>query len=80
MMEERSDGILLRPLGPATEKLSWLDTAREMAKAEESWNEWDVTSSDGLDDIPWEQKRPRAAEGKASYHVRKSGKNPHEAL
>jgi antitoxin component of MazEF toxin-antitoxin module len=76
MMEERSDGILLRPLGPATEKLSWLDTAREMAKAGESWKEWDATSSDGLDVLPWERKRTRAAEKKAAYVVRKSVGNP----
>jgi antitoxin component of MazEF toxin-antitoxin module len=29
LMEERSDGILLRPTGPAVPKLSWEDTARE---------------------------------------------------
>lgn len=30
VMEERSDGILLRPTGPAVEKLSWEDTASAM--------------------------------------------------
>ena len=30
-MEERSEGILLRPTGPVVQKLSWEDTAREMA-------------------------------------------------
>src|SRR5947208_849863 len=34
--------------------LSWEETAREMAAANEDWSEWDVTLADGLDDIPWE--------------------------
>lgn len=33
VMDERADGILLRPTGPVVEKLSWTDTAREMAPA-----------------------------------------------
>jgi antitoxin component of MazEF toxin-antitoxin module len=31
VMEERSDGILLRPPGSAGPKLSWEETAREIA-------------------------------------------------
>jgi hypothetical protein len=31
IMEERTEGILLRPVGPAVEKLTWEATAREMA-------------------------------------------------
>ena len=30
-MEERSEGILLRPAGPVQEKLSWEETAKAMA-------------------------------------------------
>ena len=72
VMEERSDGILLRPPGSVNPKLSWEETAREMAAVSEDWDAWDVTLADGLDEIPWEaakarvvaergSKRPRAA-------------------
>jgi antitoxin component of MazEF toxin-antitoxin module len=42
-MEERSDGILLRPLRSAAEKLSWDDTALAMAAAREDWSDWEAT-------------------------------------
>jgi antitoxin component of MazEF toxin-antitoxin module len=72
VMEERSDGILLRPPGSVSPKLSWEETAREMAADVEDWSAWDVTLADGLDEIPWAaaksrrvaergSKRPRAA-------------------
>jgi len=68
VMEERSDGILLRPRGPATSKLSWEDTAREMAASSEDWSEWDVMSGDGLEDIVWDaQPKRRVAEKKSTY-------------
>lgn len=54
VMEERSDGILLRPAADAPAKLSWAETAREMAAAAEDWSEWDATTADGLDAAPWE--------------------------
>lgn len=57
LMEERSDGILLRPHGPATPKLSWESTASEMAAAAEDWSAWDVISGDGLHDVPWAGRR-----------------------
>ena len=47
-MEERSEGILLRPTRPVVQKLSWEDTAHEMATAGEDWRAWDATSADGL--------------------------------
>ncbi len=47
-MEERSDGILLRPVAPAQPKLTWDETAREMAAAAEDWSEWDAVAADGL--------------------------------
>jgi SpoVT / AbrB like domain. len=67
VMEERSDGILLRPRGPAQPKLSWEETADEMAGAAEDWRAWDVTSFDGLDDAPWEPTVGRVAEPDAKY-------------
>lgn len=54
VMEERSDGILLRPMGRAVAKLSWEDTARAMSASGEDWSEWDILDADGLDAIPWE--------------------------
>jgi len=52
-MEERTEGILLPPTGPAVEKLSWEDTARAMAASREDWSAWDTALGDGLDDLPW---------------------------
>jgi antitoxin component of MazEF toxin-antitoxin module len=72
VMEERTDGILLRPPGGAKSKLSWEDTARQMSEAGEDWSEWDVTSPDGLEGIPWEPNLPRrVAEKKAAYKPRR---------
>lgn len=53
VMEQRSDGIFLRPTGPATAKLSWEETARAMEIAAEDWSDWDSVSADGLNEIPW---------------------------
>src|SRR5690242_8011384 len=65
IMEEREDGILLRSHGSKVAKLSWTQTAAEMAKAHEHWEEWEDTVSDGLDSIPWDDKKPhRVAEPK----------------
>jgi antitoxin component of MazEF toxin-antitoxin module len=76
VMEERSDGILLRPAGRAVAKLSWEDTAREMAAGGEDWSDWDAAVADGLADAPWDPgKQRRAAESKASYAAkRRAGK------
>ena len=57
VMEERSEGILLRPTGPTVEKLSWADTASEMAASREDWSAWDATVGDGLHDLPWQADR-----------------------
>ncbi len=68
VMEERSDGILLRPRGPAASKLSWEDTAREMAASAEDWSEWEVTLGDGLEGIAWEAEPKRwVAESESTY-------------
>ena len=65
IMVESVDGILLRPKKKADTKLSWADTAKAMANAEESWSEWDGTDSDGLSDLDW--ATPCAAEKRVSY-------------
>jgi len=70
IMEERSEWIILRPAGSSAEKLSWEDTAREMAAAGESWNEWEAAAADGLNEIPWDSAAtPPAAERTAHYRT-----------
>ena len=60
IMEERSDGILLRPSHLTNARLSWDDTAREMAASNEDWSEWNSTDADGLDTTPWKQVAERS--------------------
>ena len=75
IMEERSDGILLRPSGAASPKLSWEETAREMAASPENWSDWDVTVADGLDTVPWDVSRSRrVAEPARKYGSRRKRK------
>jgi len=71
LMEERSDGILLRPTGAAVAKLSWEETAREMAASREDWSAWDATAADGLDDLPWQADgKDRVAERPSRYRAK----------
>ena len=71
VMEERSDGILLRPLGKAEPKLSWEDTAQAMAASGEDWSEWEATAADGLEELRWDPAGPRrVAEAKREYQAR----------
>ena len=68
IMEERADGILLRPSRAPGAKLSWKDTADAMAAAGEDWREWDTVNSDGLDDVPWDvPPATRVAEPSATF-------------
>lgn len=69
IMEERSEGILLRPVGPAQPKLTWEETAREMAAAAEDWGDWDSAAADGLESVPWPPGR--VAERKARYGTKR---------
>jgi mRNA interferase MazF len=72
IMEERTEGILLRPAGPAVEKLTWEDTAREIAAAGEDWSVWDAVDADGLDGIPWAtSKGGRAGEKRSKYGIKR---------
>jgi len=73
LMEERSDGILLRRSRRSEAKLSWKETADAMAEAHEDWTEWDRVVSDGLEEIPWDASRSkRVAERPADYPKTKS--------
>lgn len=68
VMEERTEGILLRPRRSARPKLSWEDTALAMSAEQEDWSDWDTAFTDGLDELPWEPaKAKRAAEPKRRY-------------
>ena len=72
IMEERLEGILLRPHGPPIQKLSMQETARQMASGQEDMSEWDVTNSDGLDEFPWEPRAPRkVAEPSREYPIKR---------
>ena len=59
IMEEREDGILLRPSGVAGPRLSWAETAAQMAASDEDWSEWDAIAEDGLASIVWDVEEPR---------------------
>lgn len=68
IMEETSEGILLRPPAGIAAKLSWTDTAKEMAAGHEDWREWDSVDADGLDTVPWTPSREgKIAEKKIPY-------------
>lgn len=45
--EETEDGVLLR--GAEGDKLSWEDTYRSMAAADEDWSDLDGSVADGLE-------------------------------
>ncbi len=47
VLEEMGNGIFLH--GPRKNKLSWRDTYRVMAEADEDWRDLDETLADGLD-------------------------------
>lgn len=56
--EVREEGLLLRPKKQI--KLSWEETAREMAASDEDWRAWDSTVADGLETCPWPEPPPSA--------------------
>ena len=67
LMECGADAIVLRPVGPSVEKLSWAETACEMARDGEDWSAWDAVAADGLDSVPWGKKTLAVAEEAAGY-------------
>jgi antitoxin MazE len=46
LVEENEDSITLRP--KRSRKLSWKETASEMAPASEDWSDFDAAGADGL--------------------------------
>ena len=74
VMEEQEEGVMLRPITCGEKKLSWEETARQMATAGEDWSEWDSTVSDGLSSAAWiNDAVPHVAE-KRTRHAVKSRK------
>ena len=67
VMEERPEGLFLHPKPPQIDKLSWAETALDMARSSEDWREWDAIAGEGLDAIPWEDRPARVAEERATY-------------
>ena len=65
LMVEGVDGILLRP-SQADAKMSWAETAKNMAASGEDWSEWESASMDGLSDVPWEAENAVVKRGKTS--------------
>jgi len=49
LVEEGEDSITLRPR--RSKKLSWKETASEMARTNEAWNDYESTIADGLDSL-----------------------------
>jgi antitoxin component of MazEF toxin-antitoxin module len=70
VLEDRGHEIALKPKA-GSKKLSWEETAREMAASVEDWSEWDGTLADGLDQIPWDGPIPKDALPK---HKTKAGR------
>ena len=66
IMVEGVDGILLRPKQQTDVKMSWEDTAKAMAASSENWLQWDTTTADGLDTVPWMVAESREVEYSAS--------------
>ena len=56
ILEEHESHVLLRGK-KGTGRLSWEETADQMAQAPEDWKEWEGTDLDGLESCPWEEKK-----------------------
>jgi antitoxin component of MazEF toxin-antitoxin module len=60
VLEDRGNEIALMPKA-GQKKLSWEETAREMAAANEDWSGWEGTLADGLDQIAWDGPVPKGS-------------------
>ena len=56
LMEQRPDEIVLRPKRTRRAKLSWAETYRQMAQANEDWTDWEA-AGEGLSNVPGEVSR-----------------------
>jgi len=48
-LEEKEDGILIKPIKDQASKFSWEETYKEMQKETEDWKDFDTVLIDGLD-------------------------------
>lgn len=76
VMEERTEGILLRPRRSASPKLSWEDTALAMSAEPENWSEWDTSLADGLDQLIWEPVKAKRVAEPGQGHSAKAKRTP----
>ena len=53
--EARPEGLLLKARRQT--KLSWEETAKEMAASDEDWTEWEASDADGLETCPWRERQ-----------------------
>ena len=53
VLQDRGHELTPRPKC-GSPKLFWEETARDMASAAEDWSDWDPSTADGLDAIPWD--------------------------
>lgn len=80
IMEEREDGILLRPVLSPQSKLSFEDTANAMAAASEDWSDLDWATADGMEHMTWDlpvrvsTPTKRVAESAPTYVGKSQGK------
>ncbi|CAA9239668.1 MAG: hypothetical protein AVDCRST_MAG42-1631 [uncultured Chthoniobacterales bacterium] len=49
VVEEKPEEIVLRPNRRKAQKLSWPETAKQMAASAEDWSDWESTTADGLE-------------------------------
>lgn len=47
VLEAREEGLLLR--GKKDKRMTWEETARDMAREKEDWSDFDATVADGLE-------------------------------
>lgn len=49
LLEEKPEGLLIRPKGRKAGKLSWKETYRAMAREKEDWSDFEGVVADGLE-------------------------------
>ena len=74
--EVREEGLLLKRKKQT--KLSWTETALEMAASGEDWNEWNSIVTDGLETCPWDNPGSPERAHKAASRMH-SRWNPEES-
>jgi len=60
-VEERDEGLLLKPSAKTVRKLSWEETAKQMSAESEDWTEWHQSESDGISELAWSKGTSKTA-------------------